>query len=195
MGLRRVQLIGLAAAALLMAAWLGTEARQNGPQLSQFALRPEFHLEEVTGRTFSQEDVRGKFALVFFGFTRGTEVCPTTLAEVGEVLDALGAEADQVRPLFISIDYQRDEATDVAGYATAFHPGILGLTGSPRALRAAAVSFGAFYGWQHDSSAPEGHVIEHSSSLFLLGPRGEWLRAYPYGTPASEIVAELSSYL
>lgn len=190
----RMLLIVLATASLPMVAWFGTGARQSGLQTSQPAIRPEFQLEDVTGRVLSQADFRGKYVLMFFGFTRGSEVCPTTLAKLASVLDALGEDADQVQTLFVSVDTQRDEAADVADYANAFHPAIMGLTGNSRALRATATSFGAFYGWQEESAAPDGHVIEHSSNVFLLGPRGEQLRAYAYNTPSTEIIADLSSY-
>ena len=131
-----------------------------------------------------------------FGYTNCPEVCPTTLSEVADVMDALGRGAGQVRPIFISIDPERDSPPKLADYTAAFHPSILGLTGTPDSLKAAAESFHIFYFLRSgDATAPDRVAIEHSPTLFLFGPDGAWLRAYAFGTPAAKISADLLSRL
>ena len=173
-------------------AWLGLEGPSNDGTALTFAHYPEFELEDPTGRVVTQDDLRGRFLLVLFGFTTCSEVCPTTLSKVADVMDALGERADRVQPLFISVDPERDTGVDLARYTAEFHPAILGLTGSPGATRVAAENFHVFF----DESSlagteADGFDLGHSSSLVLLSPDGAWLRAYDYDTPAAAIRDDL----
>src|SRR5918996_3071934 len=90
-----------------------------------------FALVDHTGHTVTDADYRGKLMLVFFGFTHCPDVCPTTLQEIASALDVLGDEAGRVQPLFITVDPERDTPEVMAGYVDLFHPGIVGLTGTP----------------------------------------------------------------
>lgn len=159
------------------------------------AFRPGFALPDAEGRVVSSEDLRGRYQLVFFGFTNCPDVCPTTLSEVAQVMDDLGEDAARVQPLFISVDPERDRALGLAEYTAAFHPSILGLAGSDEATQAAADSFKTFYGREAQEDAPDGYSMFHSSGLYLIGPEGDWLRQFTYGTSADEIVADLKSRL
>lgn len=200
MGLTRTQTglwaaAGLAAAAWSVAGWPSLGAYWSNTILWQFAPHPEFRLEDARGDTVTQADFRGRYLLVFFGFTRCQDICPTTLAEVGDVMENLGADADDVQPLFISLDPERSRIEDLARYTAAFHPTILGLTGVPEATRAAAESFHVLYELPAETGSPEGQNPFHSSSLFLVGPDGGWLRVFDGDTPAAKIIAELKARL
>ena len=153
--------------------------------------RPDFALQDGKGQTHTMADFRGKFSLVFFGFTNCPDVCPTTMSEVAQVMDDLGAEADRVQPLFISIDPERDRRQGLTEYLAAFHPAILGLSGDSAATKDAAESFKIHFGREEDPSAPDGYTMSHSSALYLIGPDGEWLRLFDYETPAAEILADI----
>lgn len=182
---------GLAGATWLGITWLGLWEPSRDAAAMQFAHYPEFQLEDPSGRVVTQEDFRGQFLLVLFGFTECPDVCPTTLSKVGDVMDALGNDADRVQPLFISVDPDRDAGANLARYTAAFHPAILGLTGSPGALRVAAENFHVFYDQDPDTTEPNGFDMAHSSSLILLGTDGAWQRAFDYDTPATTISADL----
>ena len=147
---------------------------------------------EIAGRAVTNSNFAGRFQLVFFGVSTCPDICPTTLAEVAEVMDALGPDADRVQPLFISVDPERDAGAGLADYTAAFHPAILGLTGSSDATRATAASFKIAY-----QKEPQGdtYSMGHSAALYLIGPDGEWLRQFDYGTPAAAITADLKSRL
>ena len=163
----------------------------GGRQQTQQTFQPDFVLQDGSGQTHTMADFRGKFSLVFFGFTNCPDVCPTTMSEVAQVMDDLGAEADRVQPLFISIDPERDRQQGLAEYVAAFHPAILGLSGDDAATKDAASSFKIYFGREEDSSAPGGYTMSHSSGLHLIGPDGEWLRQFAYETPAAEILADI----
>ena len=186
---------GLAVTIWSGAAWLEIGEPPDGVTISPFLLRPEFQLKDAVGRSVTQDDFRGRFLLVHFGYSECPEVCPTTLSAVADVMDALGQNANQVQPLFISIDPKRDAPSDLARYTAVFHPSILGLTGSPGAVLVAAENFHIFFDQQQEPEEPDGDTVAHSSSLYLLGPDGAWLRVFPYGTPAAAISADLSGRL
>ena len=177
-------LVLVAAAALAVQQWAG-----RGKTAETF--RPDFALQDGKGQTHTMADFRGKFSLVFFGFTNCPDVCPTTMLEVAQVMDDLGAEADRVQPLFISIDPERDRRQGLTEYLAAFHPAILGLSGDSAATKDAAESFKIHFGREEDPSAPDGYTMSHSSALYLIGPDGEWLRLFDYETPAAEILADI----
>ena len=159
------------------------------------AFTPSFALADSEGRIRTTAEFRGKFLLVFFGFTSCPDVCPATLSEVAQVMDDLGSAAGSVQPIFISIDPERDRRLGLADYTKAVHPAILGLAGSEEETKSAAASFKIFYGRENDAAAPDGYSMAHSPGLFLIGPDGEWLRQFTYGTPAAEILSDLQSRL
>jgi protein SCO1 len=121
--------------------------------------------------------------------------CPTTLAEVAQVMDDLRDKAANVQPLFISVDPERDRKLGLAEFTTAFHPSILGLAGDAAQTRAAADSFKIYFEREDDAASPDGYMMSHSPALYLIGPDGDWLRQFTYGTPAADIVADLQSRL
>lgn len=179
-------LVLLALIALAFRHWSGSE---RDPQTASFT--PDFSLQDMDGQTYGMSDFRGKFSLVFFGFTNCPDVCPTTMSEVAQVMDDLGDDADMVQPLFISIDPERDRRQGLGEYVAAFHPAIVGLAGDDAATRAAADSFKVHFEREADASAPDGYTMSHSPGLFLVGPDGEWLRQFAYETPSAEILADL----
>jgi protein SCO1 len=161
--------------------------------VTEAPFRPTFALSDEAGQLRTSADFAGKYLLVFFGFTNCPDVCPTTLAEVAQAMDDLGADAAKVQPIFISVDPERDRRLGLADFTAAFHPAILGLAGDAAQTRAAADSFRIFYERTPDAAAPDGYTMSHSPALYLIGPNGDWLRQFTFGTPASEILAELQS--
>lgn len=157
------------------------------------AFEPSFSLADGEGKPRTSAEFRGRFLLVFFGFTSCPDVCPTTLSEVAQVMDDLGPDADKVQPIFISVDPERDRRLGLNAYTEAFHPSILGLAGTEAETRAAAASFKIFYERESDAAAPDGYTMSHSPGLFLVGPDGAWLRQFTYGTPATDILSDLQS--
>lgn len=168
--------------------------RQPAPRIEMSeAFRPEFALADADGEVRKIAEFRGRYLLVFFGFTNCPDVCPTTLSEVAQVMEALGPEAEKVQPVFISVDPERDRRLGLKEFTAAFHPSILGLAGDAAATKAAADSFKIFFAREEDTAAPDGYMMSHSPALYLIGPEGDWIRQFSYGTPATEILADLKS--
>ncbi len=155
------------------------------------SFQPAFALTNHRGRTVTERTYRGKWLLVFFGFTNCPDICPTTLAELASVMDGLEDKADSVTPMFISIDPARDRVEGLSEYVSAFHPAIVGLTGGDAQIADAARAFMAYYEKQPQESAPDGYTMGHTSAVYLISPQGAFIRTYSFDTPPVEIVKDL----
>ena len=133
------------------------------------APRPDFQLVDMDGHRRSLRDYAGKVLIVFFGYTRGPDVCPGELLELSEVVRKLGPLASHVQVLFISLDPERDTPELLKGYVTTFDPGFIGLTGSNDEINAAAASFSVQF-----AKVPSGNdfMVDHSTGSYVLDQTG-----------------------
>ena len=126
------------------------------------------------------------------GYTYCPDVCPTTLAEMAMVMSQLGKDADELQPLFISVDPERDTAATLREYAAFFDPRIISLSGSPALVRKAADSFKVRYEKVREPGAPpDQYAVDHSAGMYLLGPDGRFIRKFAYATPAAQIADQI----
>jgi protein SCO1 len=135
-----------------------------------------FQLVDQDGRTVDQTMLNGKWSLVFFGFTYCPDFCPTTLATLKAVQDRLGAQADDLQIVFISVDPERDTPQQLKDYLSSegFPRGVIGLTGTPDQVKQAAQSYRAFY---QKVGEGEGYTMNHSLTVYLMGPDGRFRTA------------------
>lgn len=112
---------------------------------SQSSIKSDFELVDHTGKPVTDEDYRGKWLLVFFGFTNCPDICPTALNEIAVVMDNLGKRAAKVQPLFITVDPEQDTPERMAEFVSAFDPRITGLTGTLEQIKASAKSFKVYF--------------------------------------------------
>lgn len=154
-----------------------------------------FALTGKDGKTVTDQDFRGRYMLVFFGFTHCPDICPAELQVMAAALDELGSDADKVVPIFISLDPERDTSELVAAYVENFGPNFVGLTGSPEAIAQAAKAYRVTYQKFQDESMGENYSIDHSALVYLMGPDGEFITHIPYGTPAAKMATTLRRYL
>jgi len=163
-------------------------ARHDAAPTDPAPLMPRYLLMDVQGRAVTQEDFRGRFQLVTFGFISCPDVCPTTLLEVKQILEQLGAEAARLQPVFITVDPARDTREVLREYTAAFDQRILGLTGSPELIRRAADSFRVQYEIVREpGAAPDNYTMSHTAGMVLLDTRGRFLARFPYAMPATAI--------
>lgn len=200
MRLNNLQKILWALAGLALFFFLGSLAwqRLSTPLPRSFepaAFAADFELTDHQGTVRTDEDFAGKWLLVFFGFTNCPDICPTTLAEVAAVMDDLGPRADRVQSLFISVDPERDTPSQLADFVPRFHPAIVGLTGTPDQIARTGATFKIYYEKMAEAAAPDGYTMAHSSQLFLFDPQGGYVKAFAYGTPAEEILADVDGRL
>lgn len=146
-----------------------------------------FELVDTAGVTVTPESLAGKWALLFFGFTRCPDVCPTTLIDMGQLLELLGPEADNLQPVFVTVDPEWDTQERMTDYMKNFDPRIAGLTGSMDRIREAAKNYSVFF--RKVPLEDDGYTIDHSAALYLLNPEGVYVRPYSW-QDGSEALAE-----
>jgi cytochrome oxidase Cu insertion factor (SCO1/SenC/PrrC family) len=131
-----------------------------------------FRLVDQNGHARSDSDFRGRWIVVYFGYSYCPDVCPATLQEIADALHRLGPRASQIVPLFITLDPERDHPLTLKKYLAAFGPEFVGLTGTPAQIARIAHAYGVYYA-KHP--LPGGtYSIDHTGALYLLGPSGQF---------------------
>lgn len=131
----------------------------------------QFTLVGDDGKAMTAADFAGKVVLLYFGYTHCPDVCPTTLADLAQALRLLGAEANRVSVLFVSVDPKRDTPAVLKSYAAGFAPQVVGLSGSQEQLEALTKRYRVAYSLGN-ADAYGNYVVYHSSSVFVFDPRG-----------------------
>lgn len=144
----------------------------------------DFALVDHDGRRVRDADFRGSAMLVFFGFTHCPDVCPTALARIAEILDALGPDAGSVRALFVSVDPRRDTPALLKEYVAHFSPRIVGLTGSEAEIAAIARAYRAYYRIAADAGTNPGYLVDHSSFVYVMDRGGRFVGSFNPDAPA-----------
>lgn len=152
-----------------------------------------FTLIDQAGRTRSDTEFRGRLMIVYFGYTYCPDVCPADLLSITQALDALGSAAKDIQPLFITVDPERDGKL-LAGYVSAFHKSLIGLTGSPEEIRKVANSYKAFYA-KVPGEREGDYAIDHTGVIYLMGRNGEYLGFMPPQTDPEKLTEILRTYL
>jgi len=137
---------------------------------------------------FDLADYEGSNVLVFFGYTHCPDVCPTTLGEVYQVFNA----SPDTKALFVTVDPERDTAEFLEEWTLYLHDNLSAVTGSPGALRRAADNYGVKYA-RVETTSTAGYTMSHTADLYLIDKHGQLLLAYPFGTPAAEIAADIAT--
>jgi protein SCO1/2 len=150
-----------------------------------------FTLQGGSGHQVTDKDFRGKYMLVYFGYTFCPDVCPTTLNAVADALDKLGPTASRIQPLFITVDPKRDTPEVVKQYAAAFGPRIEGLTGTPEEIAAVAKEYRVYYAEHRTGPGPNDYSMDHSSVLYLMSPTGGFIAPVRADQSGDEIAANL----
>ncbi len=180
---------------------LGIVAYQFTSQDEQaaIALGGPFELVHHSGKTVTDENYRGRYLLVYFGFTNCPAICPTSLLQMTNILERLegvdASKAEQVTPLFISVDPQRDTLEVIANYISHFHDRFEGLTGTVEQLQEVARSYGSYFSYVSTGEAADDYTVNHSSFLYLIGPEGRYVTHFSTGQSNEDIVAQIAKKL
>lgn len=185
------------AAALLAAVLLA--ACDSGP--SKFKSRDitgadygrSLALTDQNGKPRTLKDFRGKVVVVFFGYTQCPDVCPTTTAELAQVMQALGSDADRVQVLFVTLDPERDTPAVLAQYVSAFDRRFLGLYGNAEQTRRVAEEFKIFY--RKRPGVAGAYSLDHSAQAYVIDPRGRLRLFVRYGHLAADLPGDIRTLL
>jgi protein SCO1/2 len=168
------------------------------PPLAGADIGGEFALKGSKGQTVRWSDFAGRYRVVYFGYTFCPDICPTDMQRVAQALKQLKAsdpdKAGRIVPLFISVDPARDTPEKVGEFARAFSDDVIGLTGSPEAIAAAAKAFKVYFG-RGEALAAGGYLVDHTNIVYLFGPQGEPLATLPVDQGPEAVAAELKQWV
>lgn len=190
MSRRILALIAILAVALAILTGLAVRKGVLGPGAQSADIGGPFRLVDTSGATVDQRVLKGKWSVVFFGYTHCPDVCPTTLFEMAQVEPLLGAQAQKVQTVFISLDPARDTRAQMAAYVKnpAFPKALIGLTGTPAQTDAAAKAYKVYY--QKQGDGPD-YVLNHAAYSYLMSPRGRLACVLPYGQGPEKTAARI----
>jgi protein SCO1/2 len=153
----------------------------------------DFTLTDHTGKTRTLADFRGKVVVMFFGYTRCPDVCPTTLAELKAVKDQLGEDGKRLQVLVVTVDPERDTPKLLADYVPAFDPSFLGLHGDSAAIAKVAKDFRVFY-QKAPGKTPDSYTVDHTAGSYVFDPQGR-LRLFARHGNAANLIADIRTLL
>ena len=166
--------------------WYDAERRRRlesiraGPSSGKASIGGAFgnmKLANENGRAWRTDELEGKFALLYFGFTMCPDICPDELEKMAECVDLVEKSGKSVVPVFVSIDPERDTVKRVKEYVKEFHPKLLGVTGSVEACKAAAKQYRVYYHKTGDEDGDD-YLVDHSIIMYLVDPAGEFVTFY-----------------
>ena len=185
--------LGGAAALILTSSGQGPKVQTTGTPY----IGGPFTLVDQNGNTVTDRDFRGRYMLIFFGFTHCPDICPAELQVMSAALDALGPKADEVVPIFVTLDPGRDTPEAIGAYVKNFGKNFVGLTGSPAAIDKAAkayrVSYQTFEYKGKDGNY--GYSIDHSALVYFMDKDGQYLTHFAYETPVTKMAETMRRYL
>lgn len=181
---------------LLLALLLGCSNAEE-PPLKGAAIGGPFTLTDQDGRRVSNSDFDGRYRLVYFGFTYCPDVCPVDLQLIGQGLRQLEESdpsvAEKVQPIFISVDPERDTPAVLKEYVSAFHPRLIGLTGTPEEIAEVAKRYGVYY--SKSEGGGQNYLVDHSRIVLLFGLQGEPIAIIPHDKGPEAFAAELRRWI
>lgn len=168
------------------------------PPLAGAAIGGDFALTGKDGETVRWGDFAGQYRIVYFGFTYCPDICPTdvqrTIQGLNQFTEDEPALGEQIQPLFISIDPERDTPEIVGEFASAFSDRLIGLTGTPEQIEDTAAAFKVFYS-RGETSDDGAYLMNHSTIAYLFGPSGEPLATLPTDEGADAVADELAKWV
>jgi protein SCO1/2 len=165
----------------------------HAADISGHFAQADFQLNDFNGKPRKLSDFSDKVVVLFFGYTHCPEVCPTTLADLAQVMHLLGKDASRVQVLFITLDPERDTPELLAKFVPAFDPAFLGLYGNAQATAQAAKAFGIEYVKQYDKHG--GYTLDHTDGIYLLGIQGKPLLLSPSAQGSENLTQDIKLLL
>jgi protein SCO1/2 len=185
-------LVILGTAAFLALALRDTPRGVAGTALAS-AIGGPFRLVDQNGKTVTDADLKGKWSLVYFGYTHCPDACPTALNTISIALEDLGPKRDTVRPVFITVDPERDTPEALKAYVTSFDASILALTGTPEQVAQAAKGYRVYYA-KHPEAGGD-YSMDHSSVIYVMDPEGRFTASFTHESTPEQIAERLKKLL
>ena len=199
----RTTMIALALAGVLVGAGLGMLALRAPSSITEAVTRVTgkaavggpFSLVDQTGNRVTDKDFRGRYMLVFFGYTNCPDICPSGLQVMSAALDKLGRRGADIVPILITLDPQHDTPQKLASYIKSFSPRLIALTGTDGDIAATAKAYRVFFQKVPDEQDPSHYSIDHSGLFYLMGKDGALLAPIPHTTDVDQFVQGIDKAL
>ena len=196
-------MIALALAGVLAGAGLGMLALRAPSSITEAVTRVTgkaavggpFSLVDQTGKRVTDKDFRGRYMLVFFGYTNCPDICPSGLQVMSAALDKLGPRGADIVPILITLDPQHDTPQKLASYIKSFSPRLIALTGTDGDIAATAKAYRVFFQKVPDEQDPSHYSIDHSGLFYLMGKDGALLAPIPHTTDVDQFVQGIAKAL
>lgn len=163
------------------------EAGKTNIESADTTLGGNFELTDQNGQLFNSNRLKGKFSVIYFGFTYCPDICPTTLQKLTDVIETLDKYKIDVTPVFITIDPQRDKPELLKEYLGHFHPKFIGLSGTEEQIKKVADLFKVYYA-EATTGDKEHYMMDHSSFVYLMDKKGHYLKLFYLDSSAKEII-------
>lgn len=193
-----VVLVLLAGMALGML-WLRPPASDGLPENRSYGraqIGGAFEMVNHLGAPYTHEHLKGKYSLIYFGFTYCPDICPAGLLVIANTIDALPeAVRGKLQPIFVTVDPERDTVPVIRQYVENFHPQIMGLTGSEAHVSAIAKAYKVYYNKHEDAEHAGQYLVDHSGYMYLMGPKGEYITHFPHNVSMQNLADGLRSHI
>ena len=181
-----------------LVAWMGTGILSPTGQNSTdntADIGGNFTLVDTQNTPVTDTAFRGKYMLVFFGFTHCPDICPTTLTLISGAHAMLDKKRDRVVPIFITVDPERDTPKVVGDYIKHFGEHVVGLTGSAEQIKSAVAAYKVYAGKVENENGGMGYLMDHSSFMYLMGPDGKYITHFPATIPEQALANQLATLI
>ncbi len=179
---------------IIMGGRNGNESTSGGD--SAATIGGPFSLLDQTGKRVTDKDFAGKYMLVYFGYTFCPDVCPTELQTMTAAMEKLGDLADEITPVFITVDPERDGVREMAAYVPNFSKRLVGLTGTPQEIAAVARAYRVYYAKVREKGSDDNdYAMDHSAIVYLMDRKGHYAGHFAYGTTPDKMAARIRSIL
>jgi protein SCO1/2 len=193
--MKRVMWAGAVVLVLVVAAligWWNLPPELHGIQLQSPRVADDFTLETSTGEPMSLSDFRGKYVVLFFGYTYCPDVCPTTLNDLQQMVKELGEKrAENVQIIMVSVDPERDTPEQLAQYLAFFNPNFIGMTGTVEDIQPVASQFGIYFE-RHEGSADTGYLVDHTAAVTVIDPEGYVRMIFTNGVKGADMASDIA---
>ena len=180
-------------AGAFLALQMRDKPRGAGGTVLASAIGGPFHLTDQNGKTVTDADLKGKWSLIYFGYTHCPDACPTALNDISIALEELGPKRGEVRPVFITVDPERDTSETLKSYVTSFDAPILALTGTAEQVAQAAKSYRVYYA-KHPEAGGD-YSMDHSSVIYVMDPQGRFTASFTHESSPEQIAERLKKLL
>ena len=168
---------------------------QDRPGKGMPEIGGDFTLTDQQGMKRSTSEFHGKYQLIYFGYSFCPDICPLGLQNMSGALKSMGRDLDEVVPIFVTIDPERDTVENLKIYATNFHPKFMMLTGTPQEMTPVLKSYKVYAAKAKPDGTMADYLMDHSTLIYLMDRKGHFLKSFPHTTPPEELAKTVTTIL